>query len=255
MGDNKISEELVSRACGAWLDESSKMRGGDHDCMRAALEAVFTHLQGEAVPVAHSEFALRALVAAGHVSQDKVDGALSIVASAHPQPAELNEVSGNSGELGVPKGWEVTPHTDPWRSGDRWEVYGPNGGGGVNESDIQCPTVRRLLDALAETGKQQVGEVQGSREQFEAWAKHRDVELTRWADGSYTDPTVNADWVAWQSAIASRQPVGVNGVDVEDVLHKAVDLARGGSSAIAVVGWITNELFDGRDAGTGVGDE
>jgi len=46
-------------------------------------------------------------------------------------------------------GWRVIPHTSPWREGERWEVYGPNGGGSVNAGDIQDQTVRDLLDALA----------------------------------------------------------------------------------------------------------
>lgn len=51
-------------------------------------------------------------------------------------------------------GWRVIPHTSPWREGERWEVYGPNGGGSVNAGDIKDTIVRELLDALADRSRE-----------------------------------------------------------------------------------------------------
>lgn len=48
MGDNKISEAVFGAAQTAFIDG----RGNLNDNLRAALEAAFAHLQGEAVPVA-----------------------------------------------------------------------------------------------------------------------------------------------------------------------------------------------------------
>lgn len=119
MGDNKISEAAALAAslrqiADAQYTRRQRFNGRLPADVQEVLRMAAGHLQGEAVPVAHSEFALRALVAAGHVGQDKVDGALSIAASTLLQPAELNEVSGNSGELGVPAGWKLVPIEPNW---------------------------------------------------------------------------------------------------------------------------------------------
>lgn len=66
--------------------------------------------------------------------------------------------------------------------------------------------------ALAATGKQQVGEVQGdARAQFEAWWKRENYNrgaLNSWHGSGYNNVGVNAAWASWNSAIAARQPYG-----------------------------------------------
>lgn len=53
----------------------------------------------------------------------------------------------------VLNGWRVMAHTGHRiHPDDRWEVYGPNGGGVVNAGDVRDWAVRGLLDALAEKG-------------------------------------------------------------------------------------------------------
>ena len=55
----------------------------------------------------------------------------------------------------VPEGWRVFLSTSAGlRDGDRWEVYGPNGGGIVSTHDVKDWAVRGLLDALADAPAQ-----------------------------------------------------------------------------------------------------
>lgn len=52
--------------------------------------------------------------------------------------------------VAVPEGFRVMrPTSAALRDGDRWEVYGPSGGGIVSTHDVKDWLVRELLDALA----------------------------------------------------------------------------------------------------------
>ncbi|MFD3300294.1 hypothetical protein [Aquipseudomonas alcaligenes] len=80
----------------------------------------------------------------------------------------------------VPEGWRVFLSTaDCLRDGDRWEVYGPKGGGIVSTHDVRDWTVRELLDALAAAPAQ--GQQVDHTEQSLGMAQHaRDsAELRR----------------------------------------------------------------------------
>lgn len=112
-----------------------------------------------------------------------------------------------------------------------------------------------MLHQRGEAIAPKVGEVQGEVQGDALSVLVQLAEVNRYCHRRFRDYEGPADCAvqAVIAALASRQPVGAQGIDLEDVLHKAVDLARGGSSAIAVVGWITSELLDGRDAGAGVG--
>lgn len=74
------------------------------------------------------------------------------------------------------------------------------------------------------TNKQQVGEVQDEREQFEAWARKLGHDLTRRSigregDDSYIDDFALYAWTAWQAALAARQPVGQ---ELKEALAKCI---------------------------------
>lgn len=50
----------------------------------------------------------------------------------------------------VPDGWRASlPTGSVLRPGDYWELYGPNGGGVVNDDEVSSWVVRELLDTLA----------------------------------------------------------------------------------------------------------
>lgn len=67
-----------------------------------------------------------------------------LAAPAQPAAQDQGEVQR------LPSGWRVFLTTSSVvRDGDRWEVYGPNGGGVVSTHDVKDWTVRELLDALA----------------------------------------------------------------------------------------------------------
>lgn len=67
--------------------------------------------------------------------------------------AELAEVRAQT-TVALPDGWRVFMSTSSaLRDGDRWEVYGPNGGGIVNTHDLRDWAVRSLLDAIASADK------------------------------------------------------------------------------------------------------
>ncbi|WP_313036610.1 hypothetical protein [Stenotrophomonas acidaminiphila] len=109
-------------------------------------------------------------------------------------------------------GWRVIPHTSPWREGERWEVYGPNGGGSVNAGDIKDPTVRELLDALADRSREgmaagsaldqlarQIAEntVRSDIESYAEWVEvdgQKFMDTTRAQDGS-GDPVKALEYV------------------------------------------------------------
>lgn len=119
MCDNKISA-AVARLERAWI-------AGMDEEYRDDLRAVLDHLQGEAVPVA------------GLTHQEACEMVREWAEQFNPQPAELSEVSGNSGELPpLPKGRFVTDR----HSGTSFQSY----------------TTEQMQDyaraALAATGKQ-----------------------------------------------------------------------------------------------------
>lgn len=182
MGDNKISEAAVEAAMCAY---GSTFTEG----MRAALEAALPHLQGEAVPVA---WQVRDEVGGWKwcqadqgcyqmVKRHRPHDARSLYE--HPQPAELNEVSGfvitnGSGKKYMAWGqvgpeWVDDISSALWlvrradadalanENEDAWSILPvdrcalpPKGWACtlVNGHEGPCPT-------LAATGKQQVGEV------------------------------------------------------------------------------------------------
>lgn len=198
----------------------------DRCSFRAALEAALPHLQGEAVPVEfdYPEFHAEGMgcgledrnitdryEAMRYGFDEALDQMATILESlgplyTHPQPAALNEVSGDSGEFDVddvrekfeewakgrdltPDTWGVSSYVSPCVDND-WEVW------------------RNAWKALAATGKQQVGEVQGEREQFETWAKSVGWSTSKGPHGYHLDATETA-WVGWQAALAARQPGAV----------------------------------------------
>lgn len=67
----------------------------------------------------------------------------------HARLQALIDGKGNQQTHVLPAGWRVIPHSSPWREGERWEVYGPSGGGSISTEEIQEPVVRDLLDVLA----------------------------------------------------------------------------------------------------------
>lgn len=127
------------------------------------------------------------------------------------------------------------------------KVFGHESDGESGASTLLQMTIHQLDEK-----SEQVGEVQGDALVDTARRNIRQF-ISKASFSSSVDKQAALSCVdVLDAVIASRKPVGAQGIDLEDVLHKAVDLARGGSSAIAVVGWITSELLDGRDAGTGV---
>jgi len=111
-------------------------------------------------------------------------------AAPDPQPAELAEQG-------------VDAHT-------LWAMAQLAPGEGIEDG------VQRIEEALAATGKQQVGEVQGdARAQFEAWAhaqSYRGGNIITDRDADHPDvyacPNAQLTWQCWKAALAARQPVG-----------------------------------------------
>lgn len=322
MGDNKISEEMVRAAWTARAHCIANSPTPRPDYMRAALEAAFAHLQGEAVPVAwliQRNGHTVACMSSKPGSLQAADDEVVVPVFDHPQPAELAEQQGvtdardraadrarfpdrefnhwldeaitENGEFTIWDqivdtcsawhGWvnardhftakdvhedlgldeqqragnlprpledlrDATQHViDCADGGDDYACGRPmieamatlgimeKTGRGLWSTNVQV--AHAVLAALAATGKQQGGEVQGSREQFEAWAKRNEIDtsLSPFHKGEYKQWPAWHAWRAWQAAIASRQPVTVNESDYADL----------------------PDIFDGRDAGMGVGDE
>jgi hypothetical protein len=178
MGDNKISEAAVEAACAViYHGYVTGKKDYRHECekeARAALEAALPHLQGEGVPVAQAEAFTVSYYSpmnfGGFMVQFQSPAPIQPGTKVylHPQPAELSEVSGNSGELGdvnMAFGTWINHEREPhccgcfvihWNAGEPIAV--------CNE----CNHTVNLLAALAATGKQQVGEVQVDRTQLVA---------------------------------------------------------------------------------------
>lgn len=218
------------------------------------VRADLAHLQGEAVPVANGKLvAWWNGVTPGYDGQGNwsIRWGADAENSAHDiplydgynpihyqQPAELSEVSGGSGDLGERQpawndsarlacleSWAREPgglllHAESG-TGRRGLGLGENCGNRTLAQAIDSCATHAEKDsfaALAATGKQQVGEAQGSdfdiddvRELFEKHAKGRDLTPDTWGVSSYVDPYVDNDWNEWVAAwkaIASRQPVG-----------------------------------------------
>lgn len=122
--------------------------------------------------------------------------------------AELSEVSGDSGEFGaeVVGSWA-------WLRGVIYAIPTRSEPiGGQQATYIELDNVLGWIDegakraAIATTGKKQAGEVQGSREQFEAWARPIGYR-TENQHGYYSRQPTRLAWDVWQAALASRQPV------------------------------------------------
>ncbi|MET0888820.1 MAG: hypothetical protein ABWY09_01665 [Stenotrophomonas maltophilia] len=96
-----------------------------------------------------------------------------------------------------------------------------------------------LAAALAATGKQQVGEVQGdARAQFEAWALKRGLSLVRDQHYSgrqyYAYNDVELAFEAYQAALAARQP----GAQETAVVEAVATIKRDGDGEL-YVDWLT----------------
>ncbi len=153
--NTKISDAIkrLERACIAGMDEE----------FRDDVQAVLNHLAAHAVPGAKVPANVRSAISSlANIAKGDFPSltATNVAAidewiNSHPQPAALNEVSGNSGELGGDERekfdtWLETISVDTTRWGDG------------NYTD---PTAHNYWlawqAALAATGKQQGGEVQG----------------------------------------------------------------------------------------------
>jgi hypothetical protein len=280
MGDNKISEAASAEECLRAFNETLTpalrvpYTMAYRIAMGAAMEAAAAHLQGEAVPVAWLIYWSNIPLEAPEVttSASRVDAVSALTGPprieplyTHPQPAELNEVSGNSGELGTGRyDRRVDLIARLYMARD------------MERAGAWSYLFAEAADALAATGKQQVGEVQGAREQFEAWAK-KDYFIRRNDSGDYIEPATEDAWGIWQAAIASRQPVGAQSVYLgwmkrlgndgrinDDSYEEAIKAARSHIGARRPDDdepedqWYWDKLtsllalIDGRDAGAGV---
>lgn len=138
---------------------------------------------------------------------------------------------------------------------------------GETLTDTYVQTVPDKCDRIVWRGHyyhlpiKQVGEAQGSREQFEAWAKNS-YFIRRNDAGEYIEPATEDVWVVWQAAIASRQPVGA-GV-AEGKIKALRDRIEWEFRTVRSPGYgrISSDdlrmilaLIDGRDAGAGVGHD
>jgi hypothetical protein len=187
MGDNKISEAVFGAAQTAFIDG----RGNLNDNLRAALEAAFAHLQGEAVPVGQvvEETACDSTVCKGVLfatyilSDSYKPGALLYT---HPQPAELAEQQGVDG---YDKRADLIARLYMARDMERAGAW--------------SYLFAEAADALAATVKQQVSEVQGDAEMRAEWIA---------AGGKIHGPNVEtvtmpeADYFRFRTALAARQP-------------------------------------------------
>lgn len=279
MGDNKISEAAVEAARDAYHE-------ADVEPMRAAIEAALNHLQDEAVPVACvpddaavdelRRFANSNIGSAHGITRKQAREVLVKFANfyLHPQPAELSEVSGISGELPpLPMCKDRQP--------DDMQGYMESALDWTRDPD-NCDAVDWLIDnhrairaALAATGKQQVGEVQGDALAMIGSNLRSILDLaSKMGGGAYQLTVANIQHEAnhalqlLQAALASRQPVGAQDIDlgqfrerVAEVLRSEFDLEvadpedyrhdDGSAEAERIAGKIA-ALINGRDAGTGV---
>lgn len=185
MGDNKISEAFEAWAAGRDLTPapwgvskySSPHVDNDWDTWRDAWEAARYHLQGEAVPVVQfrhrGSFDWYDVEATNQHVIDDPDF-IKRTLYTHPQPAELNEVSGNSGEL--------PPLPSPAR--ESVSECGPD--------YFDASQMRQYARAaLAATGKQQVGEVHPDDLAVDAFAdamKQKMASARAKGRGGWEDP-------------------------------------------------------------------
>lgn len=255
MGDNKISEAgalaaSLRQIADAQYTRRQRFNGRLPADVQEVLRMAADYLQGEAVPVV--TYCGRRLTPEGTrecwgvLAEGVEDLPRNAKLYLHPQPAELNEVSGNSGEWLDPM--VSTGNVEADNAINRLMSDDPD----FNDCEMAAALIRRMaLDlkgpdgfatwkdaavferqkrvALAATGKQQAGEAQGSREQFEAWAfaqcfRASNVDTTRdsvvpeW----YVSDIAALAWRAWQAAIASRQPAQCITIseDVMDVVDR-----------------------------------
>ncbi len=267
MGDNKISEAnaLVAslrQIADAQYTRRQRFNGRPPADAQEVLRIAADHLQGEAVPYGWvlsgpngSMFCPvdRRDIMEATVRSEYID---CVQVYLHPQPAELNEVSGNSGELPpLPKGRFIT---------DRY-----SGTSFLSYTAEQMQDYARA--ALAATGKQQVGEVQV--DSFLGYVRTKAIKALR-EDDEVTGVMVHVDELADSVPVylACRQPVGdedraeifrkgweagnaAQGIDlgqfrraVEDFTFRTFQ-----GSEDRAYGDRLLALIDGRDAGTGVG--
>lgn len=178
MGDTKISEAAAA-VWDAMRDGGYLFSGGsfaaahadDQAAMVRVVESVLPHLQGKGVPVAwvHEGDVDRVISAAQKATAIRDGGAsatsvkpYTLPVYAHPQPAALNEVSGDSGEMPLmvssapERIWLQVGDDDysadpfPYEEEVTW----------CSQSAVKSEVAYVRAD-LAATGKQQVGEVQG----------------------------------------------------------------------------------------------
>lgn len=153
--NTKISDAIkrLERACIAGMDEE----------FRDDVQAVLNHLAADAVPAGY-----RWRHSAGEKWQysDVPCGWEHEPLFAHPQPAALNEVSGNSGELGGEQ--EALDIDDVRELFEEWAKgrdLTPNTWGSTSYENVSVDNDWLVWvaawKALAATGKQQGGEVQG----------------------------------------------------------------------------------------------
>lgn len=214
MGDNKISEAAVEAGRHAYWHHPDD-GGDDRKAMRAALEAAFAHLQGEAVPVAQAEAFTVSYYSpmnfGGFMVQFQSPAPIQPGTKVylHPQPAELSEQRGVALRYLTQRELDSIGSQAEGMDGEQWDRWVQAKFAEVNglatvDSDG--------FIALAATGKQQVGEVQGDALLESLVARWRkDAEEAGTSDNTLCQKIANCTMrhaAELQAVIAARQPVG-----------------------------------------------
>lgn len=241
MSDTKISEAAVKAARLKFGTMEPNHFG--HERMKDAIEAALAHILGGAQPVEfdYPEFHSQGMgcgledrnitdryEAMRYGFDEALDQMATILDSigplyTHPQPAELADASVVEQ---IAQQWDGCQYDAPGemvdigaairRAGERlsaeqaeqgvdahtlWAMAQLAPGEGIEDG------VRRIEKALAATGKQQVGEVQGDgRAQFEAWMTNT-AKIIVGSSDPYPAGLERDYWRVWQAALAARQPV------------------------------------------------
>jgi hypothetical protein len=214
-----ISDAAVEAACAvvysSYVGGSWSYRVAVENEMREALEAALPHLAADAVPVAWLIHWSKIPLEAPEVttSASRVDAVSALTGPprieplyTHPQPAAMNEVSGNSGELGGEYAGETLNKLRILLDHmcDSSTFQPPNDYNLGFDAGWRMATEQAALTA---TGKQQGGEVQG--DVLTRLPTYRLADDTQGRRGIYLDAT--GSWVKIQDverALAARQPVG-----------------------------------------------